>query len=452
MAGGLSPHRLISDSFDAMSALSILLQAAFWGSVLALAHSYVFFPKLLKWLARHRRNNELVHEGAPGSGDWPYLVVYMAAHNEESVIGATLDSILATDYPADRIAILIAADNCSDRTVEIVSGYLGRHPNLQLRVLSGRNGKVRAINLLWEEHRERLRALGDHVTILCDANVRWSPRLPAELAKHFRNPRIGVVASNVLDGRRQHNGIADQEEAYVNRENTIKFQEGVLWGRMMGAFGACFALRGSLLSSLPEGTISDDFAHTLRAFDQGYDAIVEPAAVAWEDVSEDIQVEFNRKKRISLGNFQNLRDYWRVLHGGDKALATAFVFWSHKGIRWFGPFLLATAFVTSLALAPTHPIYALAAAGQFGLIGLALADGWLGRLGLHLRIPRFARYFLLMNLALGIGAWRFLRGDKPAFWERSKRVVADHAPPTLGGGKAGTSEPARQAAEAELIR
>ncbi len=47
----------------------------------------------------------------------PRLTVLVAAHNEEECIGVTLDSILAQERAVD--AIVVAADNCTDRTVEI---------------------------------------------------------------------------------------------------------------------------------------------------------------------------------------------------------------------------------------------------------------------------------------------------------------------------------------------
>jgi cellulose synthase/poly-beta-1,6-N-acetylglucosamine synthase-like glycosyltransferase len=431
-----------------MSTLSVILQAAFWLSVVALFHSYAFYPLLLRWLARNRRNNELVHTSADPDAEWPHLVAVMAAHNEESVIGATLDSIFASNYPADRFEVIVAADNCSDRTVEIVERFQARHPNLCLRTFSGRNGKIRSLNLMLEEIRERLSAKGDHVLILCDANVRWSGELPRELAKHFRNPRIGMVAPNVLDGRSRHAGIADQEEAYVNRENTVKYHEGVLWGRMMGAFGACFAMRGRLFSPIPENFRSDDFTHTMRCFEQGFDAIVEPAAIAWEDVSEDIEVEFGRKKRISVGNFQNLGLFWNFLQPGRAGWATWFAFWSHKGLRWFGPFLIVSALLNSAVLVGFHWIYTLALAGQLSLIAGAVADSALSRRGIHFRALRYARYFLLMNVALAVGAWRFVAGEKNAFWEPAKRVVAEHSPPAsaLPGSKEANSVPAPRSA------
>ena len=54
---------------------------------------------------------------APKHSARPRLTVLIAAHNEEECIGATLDSILAQERHIDHI--VVAADNCTDRTVEI---------------------------------------------------------------------------------------------------------------------------------------------------------------------------------------------------------------------------------------------------------------------------------------------------------------------------------------------
>ena len=49
------------------------------------------------------------------------FAVLVPAHNEELLIGKTLHSLAQLDYPADRYAVHIIADNCTDRTAEIAS-------------------------------------------------------------------------------------------------------------------------------------------------------------------------------------------------------------------------------------------------------------------------------------------------------------------------------------------
>jgi cellulose synthase/poly-beta-1,6-N-acetylglucosamine synthase-like glycosyltransferase len=73
--------------------------------------------------------------------------VLVPAHDEEKVIGDTLESLASADYPADRFRVFVVADHCTDRTVEIAtaagvdvrqngSGSRGKGPALQW-LLSG---------------------------------------------------------------------------------------------------------------------------------------------------------------------------------------------------------------------------------------------------------------------------------------------------------------------------
>jgi GT2 family glycosyltransferase len=52
--------------------------------------------------------------------------------NEEAFISRTLDGILAQDYPADRMEIIVADGMSDDRTRDIVHRYAQRHPHIRL--------------------------------------------------------------------------------------------------------------------------------------------------------------------------------------------------------------------------------------------------------------------------------------------------------------------------------
>jgi cellulose synthase/poly-beta-1,6-N-acetylglucosamine synthase-like glycosyltransferase len=47
------------------------------------------------------------------------FAVVIPAHNEEIGLPATVRSVLASDYAADRLRVLVVADNCADRTAEV---------------------------------------------------------------------------------------------------------------------------------------------------------------------------------------------------------------------------------------------------------------------------------------------------------------------------------------------
>ncbi len=55
----------------------------------------------------------------PAKKQHKYAIV-IAARNEEKVIGNLLDSIEAQDYPKELLTVFVVADNCTDKTAEIV--------------------------------------------------------------------------------------------------------------------------------------------------------------------------------------------------------------------------------------------------------------------------------------------------------------------------------------------
>ena len=56
---------------------------------------------------------------ATGAADPPRLVFLVPAHDEELLIGNTIASLLAMDYPPGHRRVVVIADNCSDDTAEV---------------------------------------------------------------------------------------------------------------------------------------------------------------------------------------------------------------------------------------------------------------------------------------------------------------------------------------------
>jgi len=62
----------------------------------------------------------------------PIVTVVVPCRNEEKHIARCLESILANDYPGDRIEILVVDGMSEDHTREIVADYVQRYPQLRL--------------------------------------------------------------------------------------------------------------------------------------------------------------------------------------------------------------------------------------------------------------------------------------------------------------------------------
>ena len=383
-----------------------------WLGLFLVAHTYVLFPVLLGKLAKGRQPNTDVF--APNAPDLPAVDILLAVYNEEQVIEEKIRSTFRTTYPLDRLTLYIGSDNSQDQTNALVERLAAAHPGVQFRPFYQRTGKPGVIEALAREATAP-------VLVLTDANVFFEPDTLYHLVKHFRNPTVGQVGGNIINPEHRREGISGQEKAYLERENLIKYQEGVVWGAMMGAFGGCFAVRRRAYHPAPASFLVDDFYISMAVLRDGYQAINELEAVCYEDVSDRLPEEFRRKARISAGNFQNLSVFqgllWPLWAG------RAFALWSHKVLRWYTPQLLLLMLLANVVLVMHGAgwFYQLSLLGQLGLPVLVGVDWLLRRSGVHLRILRFITHFYSMNAALLLGYWRYLRGIKTTVWQPTQR-------------------------------
>lgn len=379
----------------------------FWVSLGILIYHYVVYPKLVSFLARNKHQNTVIF----GPDELPFISILLAVYNEEQVMVQKIKSTFETHYPLDKIQFLIGSDASTDRTEELIEGFQDQYPQIELIAFGGRSGKPQIINEL-QKH-----AKGT-VLVMTDANVFFEQSTLLELVKHYKNPTIGLVGGNILNLQTKTDGISKQEKKYLNRENQLKYHQGILSGQMMGAFGGLYSVRKSLYQNVPKGFIVDDFYITLQVLSTSHQAINELEAIAYEDVSNIPSEEFRRKIRIGTGNFQNLFAFKSLLLQPG---SLSFHFLSHKVFRWKGPVLLLTALCCAAGLAQFEQFYLLASLGIVGLVLTPVLDGFLKKLNIHLKLLRYFSHFVMMNLALLIGFFKFVLGESSATWTPTKR-------------------------------
>ncbi len=386
-------------------------------AALAVLHSYVFYPQLLKWLAINKRNNEITYTP---EDRLPFLSVIMSLYNEEKVIGEKLISLLNQDY-AGQVEVYIGSDGSNDKTNQIVAQLIEQQPNVHFFPFEQRRGKPEVINHLVRLACAHYPAGNDHILLITDASVMLSPQVSFQLVKHFKNTHIAVVDAFMVHTGMSSSGISRAENQYISGEVSLKYLESIVWRKMIGPFGGCYALRSNYYSAVPDNFLVDDFYITMCAFEQGADAINEPMAVCHEPVSHDWQEEYRRKSRISAGNFQNMFRFRNLWWPPFSTLG--FAFFSHKILRWLGPFFLMIMGLSALIMAcSANLLHQILFVGFFGvMVCLPVADFLLLRLGINLLPVRAVRYFLLMNIALFQGFFRFLNGIRSNVWEPTKR-------------------------------
>ena len=388
---------------------SVTVIVIFWIAVFLLFHSYILYPFIL-WLLSVKR--EPRQKKFSRDEELPFVSIIMAAYNEESVIGQKIESIFQTNYPADRIELLVGSDCSTDATNSIVNHMKDKYGTITFLEFTQRQGKANIMNQL-------LDLTKGEIIISTDANVLLTPTTIYDMVKYFKDEEIGLVDSRMMNTGLKKQGISIQESTYISREVKIKYLEGLIWGSMMGPFGGCFAIRKSCYCKVPKNFFMDDFYINMKVIEKGKKTINSLEAIVYEDVSNKLTEEFRRKVRISIGNFQNLVEFYRLLWPPYKGIAFAFL--SHKVLRWIGPFFLLLSLITSIILSFQSQFFQVILAVQLFLYLFPLFDILLGLINVHLLVLRFATHFFSMNFALLLGLIKFLKGVSSNVWQPTQR-------------------------------
>jgi cellulose synthase/poly-beta-1,6-N-acetylglucosamine synthase-like glycosyltransferase len=381
----------------------------------ALFYSYVLYPLILQWVGSSRSFSHAVYRR---TDNLPEVIIFFSVFNGEKVLEEKIESMLASDYPADKIRIVVGSDESSDNTDAIVQKIAARDARVELHRFS-RRGKANVINGIRKMLIER--GIGnDTVFVLTDAYAIFEKQTLFEMVKHFRASNIGIVGANYINTNLQEGGISHQEKAYIQRENLMKYWESTAFGSMMGVYGACYAIRGIDFPEFPSNILMEDFYVTMLMLKNGKQSILTLDAKFYENIPNSIDIEYRRKRRIAAGNFQNLGYFKSLLSPAYGA--AAFTFFSHKVLRWLGPFFIFLSFVTCfmMAVAGVH-LFMLLACFHLLLLAIPLVDSILRAIGINVSLFRFVTYFLGMNLAVLSGLWWYIKGIESNVWQPTAR-------------------------------
>jgi cellulose synthase/poly-beta-1,6-N-acetylglucosamine synthase-like glycosyltransferase len=382
-----------------------MAEFVFWTCLALIAYTYIGYPILIAFLSRGFGRDR--DAPACDDHDLPSVSLLIAAHDEEAVIEQRLRNALAADYPPEKIEIVVGSDGSTDGTAAAVRRCHDRR--VRLLDYPVRRGKAAVINSAFPE-------LRGQVAILSDANTEFDPAALRTLARWFRDPATGVVCGRLIltDLRSGRNG----DGLYWRYETFLKRREARL-GALLGSNGAIYAIRTSVFTPPPDGTIVEDLVIPLLArLRTGCSVLYEDEAIAREETPPDLGSEFRRRSRIGAGDFQSLGLLWRLL---DPRRGWIFLtFFSHKILRWGCPFFMIGLLAASLALRD-HPLYLAFLIAQVVFYAFSLALALVPARVNAVRPLRVASLFTAMNAALLVGFVRWLRGRPRGTWSRTAR-------------------------------
>lgn len=226
----------------------------------------------------------------------PSVSVIIPAYNEEKNIRNCLEAVYSSDYPGNKLEVIVVDDGSSDRTVEVAGRFKGTRILKQEHV-----GKVDALNLGFEK------SSGD-VVITLDADVMVEKDFIKNTVKPFSDEKVGAVcgAAKVSNGK----GILSSFQAIEYVYNSYVMDSfSTLFGTSFWFWGALASFRKSVVEKVggfSKNTETEDFDIILQIKRAGYKTLSMRNAVGRTFVPPDIRSLFRQRVRWAKGSLQTV--------------------------------------------------------------------------------------------------------------------------------------------------
>jgi succinoglycan biosynthesis protein ExoA len=315
---------------------------------------------------------------------WPLVSVLIPMRNEYRFIAHCLDSVLANDYPADRVEVVVIDGMSVDGSREVVRAYCERHSCIRL-LSNPKRIQAAALNM-------GLREARGEIIVRMDAHTRYAPdyiRKCVELLQATGADNVGGV---------QRATGSDYVSCAIAVATTTPFGIGNAHFR--------YAKREMWMDTVYLGAWRKTTLEALGGFDEDW------------AVNEDYESNYRLRKaggRILLSPEIHCSYYVRP---SLKALTTQFFrygFWGVKtlrthadSLRWrqLAPPVLVASLLVSIVLLPFSPMLGVivpalyAAAILLATLTTAWRRGWR-------YLPLLPVIFIMVHMGSGLG---FLTG------------------------------------------
>ena len=387
------------------------IECYFWICIFIIIYTYLGYGIVLLLLVTVKRlfkdNNAII------SYYQPNVTLLIAAYNEENYIKEKIANSLSLDYPKDKINFIIVTDGSDDKTPDIVKSY----PEIRLMHRSERQGKIMAVERAMSE-------VHGEIVVFSDANAFLNRGAIKNLVQHFANEKIGVVAGEKrILNKKVDKAAGAGEGFYWKYESKLKKWDDELCS-VMGAAGELFAIRTELFEPIPKDSLIEDFYMSFRIIQKGYKIAYEPEAYTLEEPSASVNEELKRKIRIAAGGIQSIVRLKELLNPFKYGIIT-FQYISHRVLRWtLAPLALPIVFIANALLINHGLLYKSMFIGQVLFYLSALLGLLLEKKHIRIKLLFIPYYFCMMNYAVYMGFWKFLKGSQSVLWEKSARRVA----------------------------
>jgi cellulose synthase/poly-beta-1,6-N-acetylglucosamine synthase-like glycosyltransferase len=257
---------------------------------------------LVVFLERKLRREKAV-QALPAS--LPSAAIIVPCYNEEKTLAATLHSLLALTYPADKLQIIVVDDGSTDGTLALVQTFLD---DARVRVFHKENGGKHTAMNFGLAHTD-----AEFVGCL-DADSVVAPEALMAIVPVFANEQVAAVTP----------GIHTKEPANVLQHmQQVEYRLSIFNRFMLAALGSAFITPGPFsifrasvvreLGGWRAGHSTEDMEMALRMQQAGHLIGNAPGAVVHTATPRTLGHLFRQRVRWTYGFLRNAVDYRSML-------------------------------------------------------------------------------------------------------------------------------------------
>ena len=250
---------------------------------------------------RRPRHPALIRAGRAADDTLPSVAVIVPCFNEEATVGGTIESLLALDYPEDKLEIIIVDDGSKDDTLLTAQGY---EDDPRVRVFHKDNGgKHTAMNYaLAHTNAELIGCL--------DADSVVSPDALRHITPIFSDQRVAAVTPGILI-KKPENALQHMQHAEYSLSVFNRFT--------LAGLGSAFITPGPFsffrtkvvheAGGWRHGHSTEDLEMALRIQEMGYLIANAPAASVHTGTPRTVRALIRQRVRWTYGFLRNAVDY-----------------------------------------------------------------------------------------------------------------------------------------------
>lgn len=279
----------------------------------ALAYPFIFLGlyfevfMLLTFLSQPAKDRRL----RLATTNTPKVAIIVPCWNEETTIKGTVDSLLALDYPKDKLEIVLVNDGSTDNTKVVMDAYIGTP---QITVVHKENGgKHTAIN-------EGIAIAADAEFVGClDADSFVAPDALKEIISCFEEPKVAAAtpAMSVF-----------QPKNILEQMQNIEYIVGIATRHALSAVNGIYVTPGPFsfyrrsvimeIGGFRHAHQAEDMEMALRMQRAGYEIENAPRARVYTKVPKSVPKLIKQRTRWTTGFLRNVMTDYRDLVGNPK--------------------------------------------------------------------------------------------------------------------------------------